>query len=122
MPPPEPRSSTVSPAFSSASAVGLPQPSEASSAVSGTWPASTASYRLEVIGSTAPIAAGAAPQQLLTGPQQPALALSLTRRAASPYFSRTTCLTSGFIARSLGVGWGESAAAGSAAAGRWRAA
>ena len=29
MPPPEPRSSTVSPGFSSASAVGLPQPSEA---------------------------------------------------------------------------------------------
>ena len=35
MPPPEPRSRTVSPAFSSASAVGLPQPSDASSAVSG---------------------------------------------------------------------------------------
>ena len=35
MPPPEPRSSTVSPAFSSASAVGLPQPSEARKASSG---------------------------------------------------------------------------------------
>ena len=35
MPPPEPRSSTISPGFSSASAVGLPQPSEASSASAG---------------------------------------------------------------------------------------
>ena len=32
MPPPEPRSSTVSPGFSSASAVGLPQPSDAATA------------------------------------------------------------------------------------------
>ena len=35
IPPPEPRSSTVSPALSSATAVGLPQPSEAIVAVSG---------------------------------------------------------------------------------------
>ena len=35
MPPPEPRSSTVSPSRRSISAVGLPQPSEASTASSG---------------------------------------------------------------------------------------
>ena len=35
MPPPEPRSSTVCPASSAASAVGLPHPSDASTAVSG---------------------------------------------------------------------------------------
>jgi len=43
MPPPEPRSSTVSPAFSSASAVGLPQPSDASTAASGSCPVCTES-------------------------------------------------------------------------------
>ena len=51
MPPPEPRSSTVSPGFSCASAVGLPQPSEACSACSGTSPLCCALYRFEVIGS-----------------------------------------------------------------------
>ena len=35
MPPPEPRSSTRSPSRSSATAVGLPQPREASTAASG---------------------------------------------------------------------------------------
>ena len=35
IPPPEPRSSTVSPGASSASAVGLPQPSEAATASTG---------------------------------------------------------------------------------------
>ena len=35
MPPPDPRSRTTSPAFSSASAVGLPQPSDASTAADG---------------------------------------------------------------------------------------
>jgi hypothetical protein len=35
IPPPEPRSSTISPSRSSATAVGLPQPSEASAAASG---------------------------------------------------------------------------------------
>ena len=35
MPPPDPRSSTRSPSWSSATAIGLPQPSEASTAASG---------------------------------------------------------------------------------------
>ena len=35
IPPPEPRSSTVSPGASSASAVGLPHPSEAATASTG---------------------------------------------------------------------------------------
>jgi hypothetical protein len=43
MPPPEPRSSTVSPARSSATAVGLPHPSEASVAASGKSPRCSAS-------------------------------------------------------------------------------
>ena len=38
MPPPEPRSSTVSPAFNSASAVGLPHPSDAITASTGRTP------------------------------------------------------------------------------------
>ena len=86
MPPPEPRSSTVSPGFNSASAVGLPQPSDAFSAASGTSPACPASYRLEVIGSQQLVALGALPQQ----PLWPAF----TRSAACPYFSRTTSFTS----------------------------
>src|SRR5688572_6680796 len=70
MPPPEPRSRTVSPSCRSASAVGLPQPSEASSASAGmpaVWPAS---YRSDVIGSQD---SDVAPQQPLDpplGPQQ----------------------------------------------------
>src|SRR5919204_4307319 len=44
MPPPEPRSSTVSPARRSARAVGLPQPSDASVAASGSSPRCSASY------------------------------------------------------------------------------
>ena len=43
MPPPEPRSRTISPGFSLANAVGFPQPSEASRASSGIWPACAAS-------------------------------------------------------------------------------
>ena len=38
MPPPEPRSRTISPGFNCAKAVGLPHPSEASMASSGIWP------------------------------------------------------------------------------------
>src|SRR5208282_1233319 len=86
MPPPEPRSSTVSPGFSCARAVGLPQPSEASMASSGICWACDASYRFEVIGSQESPLAGAAPQQLLPP------ALFVTRRAACPYFSFTTSL------------------------------
>jgi hypothetical protein len=43
IPPPEPRSSTVSPSCSSATAIGLPQPSEASVAASGRLPRTSAS-------------------------------------------------------------------------------
>ena len=56
MPPPDPRSSTVSPAFSSINAVGLPQPSEAATAASGRAPRSPSLYRFDVISSV--------PQQL----------------------------------------------------------
>ena len=43
-PPPDPRSSTRSPSRSSATAVGLPQPSEASTAASGSSACSSAEY------------------------------------------------------------------------------
>src|ERR1700685_3186785 len=85
MPPPEPRSRTVSPALSLASAVGFPQPSEASIASAGISPACAASYRFEVIGSHPQLAeAAVAPQQELP----PVVA----RSAASPYFSLTASL------------------------------
>src|SRR6266545_4376333 len=84
MPPPEPRSSTVCPSCSSASAVGLPQPSEASTACSGIPAVSAGSYNFDVIGSDPPVAA--AP------PQQPLFSPASTRNAASPYFSRTVSL------------------------------
>src|SRR3954447_23958837 len=87
MPPPEPRSRTVSPGLSFASAVGFPQPSEALKAASGICPACASSYRFEVIGS----------QQLSSAelaPQHPLLLPLVTRRAASPYFSLTISVTS----------------------------
>src|SRR2546430_10437037 len=51
MPPPEPRSRTVSPAWRSARAVGLPQPSDASTAPSGSAVVWEMSYRFSVTGS-----------------------------------------------------------------------
>ena len=88
MPPPEPRSSTVSPGCNCASAVGLPQPSDASKACSGTSLDCSASYKSDVIGS--------APQQLLaaSAPQQPLAWPCATRVAASPYLLRTISFTS----------------------------
>src|SRR5579863_1881677 len=86
MPPPEPKSSTVSPAFNFANAVGLPQPRDARTASSGIALVWLASYRFDVIGSTHPLELGAAPQQELPR--------VLTRSAASPYFSRTFSFTS----------------------------
>src|SRR5580698_2805336 len=87
MPPPEPRSRTVSPAFSLARAVGFPQPKEAWTASSGISPVWLASYRFEVIGSTLlPSSLALAPQQEL--PPAP------TRNAAWPYFSFTISLIS----------------------------
>src|SRR5580700_2630264 len=85
MPPPEPKSSTVSPALSWASAVGLPQPSEASTASSGNAPVWETSYRFDVMGSQPSIAADAPQHEL------PPL---WTRSAACAYFSFTTSLTS----------------------------
>src|SRR5438270_1366045 len=87
MPPPLPRSSTVSPAFNSARAVGLPQPSDARTAALGNSPTCTWSYRSEVIGSLQHVEA-------LPFPQQPAPLLSITLRAAWPYFARTVSLSS----------------------------
>ncbi len=90
MPPPEPRSSTTSPASSFASAVGLPQPSEALNASSGTWPISDIPYRLEVIGSPdSPEADGAVPQHEVFPAK--------TCWAAFPYFSRTTSVMLGSV-------------------------
>src|SRR5438067_4874772 len=99
MPPPEPKSSTVSPGLSLASAVGLPQPSEAFRAPSGICPACASSYRFELIGSHE---ASAEPSQQEVCAQQSAGSPlpSMTRRAASPYFSLTISFTS--IALSLG--------------------
>src|SRR5689334_1167308 len=83
IPPPDPRSSTVSPGFNSASAVGLPQPSDASTAVSGSSLFCISLYKFEVIGS--------APEQHDDGlePQHALPSPLATRRAASPYFSLT---------------------------------
>src|SRR5581483_8927641 len=81
MPPPEPRSSTTSPSWSSASAVGLPQPSDARTASAGSAAVSPWGYRLEVIGS------GADPQQPV--PHGSGAPPAATRRAISPYFART---------------------------------
>src|SRR5436190_18801763 len=86
IPPPDPRSRTVSPGFSSARAVGFPQPRDAVSASSGTSPCSPELYRFDVIGSHDGPSAALAPQQELAAP-------ALARRAAWPYFSRTTALT-----------------------------
>src|SRR5215469_6744904 len=87
MPPPEPRSSTVSPAFSSARAVGLPQPREAFTAAPGRALFCASSYRLPVMGSTLLL-------QQLTAAHVPPVVPEFTRRAASPYFSFTTSFIS----------------------------
>src|SRR5688500_3372273 len=84
IPPPEPRSSTTSPGCSSASAVGLPQPSDASTAASGSDAASVASYRSEVIGS--------GPHASDVPQPHPAFWPCAARRAAAPYCCRTVFL------------------------------
>src|SRR5262249_34713582 len=89
IPPPEPRSSTVSPGRSSASAVGLPQPRDAATASGGSEAISLSVYRLDVIGS-AP--ASASPQALVE--QQEASPPATTFSAAFPYLSLTICLMS----------------------------
>src|SRR5216684_2476597 len=87
MPPPEPRSSTTSPACRSASAVGLPQPREASTAWGGSTAVSAGSYRLLEIGPQCP-----PPLPPLPSPQQPSLFPVNTLSAAWPYLSRTESL------------------------------
>src|SRR5215831_2667973 len=89
IPPPEPRSSTVSPVRSSASAVGLPQPSDAATAAAGSTAVSLSLYRLEVIGSSA----ASLPQQALVE-QHEASSPATTFSAAFPYLSLTVCLMS----------------------------
>jgi hypothetical protein len=86
MPPPEPRSSTVSPSRRSASAVGLPQPSDASSASAGMPAVSPASYRSAVIGSHVSLAEPQQPLDPSAGPQQldGVVAPSSTRCAVAP--------------------------------------
>src|SRR5258708_6836765 len=91
MPPPEPRSSTVSPGFNSARAVGFPQPSEASTAASGNAPVCAASYSALVMGSTQPGEDGDAPQHALPDP-------AATRSAAAAYFSFTVSVMVGIYA------------------------
>src|SRR5580692_9184684 len=75
MPPPDPRSSTISPAFSSVRAVGLPHPSEASTAVSGKPSVSRAPYKSLVIGS----------QHRIAGSQQAVAPECATLLAIAPY-------------------------------------
>src|SRR5436305_12618663 len=90
MPPPEPKSSTTSPGFKLANAVGLPQPRDASRASSGIWLASESVYNFEVMGSQQCWSVAAvAPQQELPP--------FVTRSAACPYFSLTTSLISVLI-------------------------
>src|SRR5215470_7296854 len=85
MPPPEPRSSTVSPGFSSASAVGLPQPREAAVASAGRPHVSLSAYRLEVMGSHS--------SREDVDPQHASLD-DVTRSAAFAYLSLTMLLMS----------------------------
>src|SRR5262245_30489412 len=85
IPPPEPRSSTVSPGFNVARAVGLPQPNDALRASSGICVAWSSSYRRDVMGS------GLSPHDVVLQQERPPLR---TRNAASPYFSLTASLMS----------------------------
>ena len=87
MPPPEPKSSTTSPGFKRARAVGFPQPSDASTASTGSPAFCCSSYRFAVIGSTAPAGAASDPQQQEAPPE-------ITRSACPPYLSLTTSLIS----------------------------
>src|SRR4051794_24145160 len=80
MPPPLPRSRTVSPSARDASAVGLPQPSDAFTASSGITPTSSLPYRFDVMGLR------------LVVPQHEPLS-ALTRRARSAYLARTVSRT-----------------------------
>src|SRR5579884_2487461 len=93
MPPPDPRSRTVSPGLSWASAVGLPHPRDAFTASAGRMLVCELSYRSLVIGSTS-VPHAAAPQHELLCP-------ATTLRAASPYLACTTSLISSGITTPL---------------------
>src|SRR5262245_12489904 len=82
MPPPEPKSSTVSPGCSCASAVGFPQPSDAATAFSGTPAICEESYKSLVIGSQQE-RSSAPPPHVATPPKAAFF-------AAAPYFCFTT--------------------------------
>src|SRR3954468_13991775 len=83
-PAPDPRSSTVSPSWRSATAVGTPQPSEAATAVPVAPSVSAPSY------SAPPKTCASSASVSLIGPQEPAsLCCAAAARAAAAYFSRT---------------------------------
>src|SRR5688500_13236869 len=86
IPPPDPRSSTVSPSCSSARAVGFPQPSVASIASAGMPAFCCSSSRYAVIGSHVSVVD---PQHALVPQQLVPVAPALTRIATAPY----CCLT-----------------------------
>src|SRR5262245_28435183 len=86
MQPPEPRSSTTSPALSCASAVGLPHASDAATASAGSSDVSPHPYRFDVIGSRSPREEAV--------PQHDASPPAATRSAALPYLSLTTSFRS----------------------------
>src|ERR1700761_2275846 len=85
MPPPEPRSRTVSPSCRSAMASGLPQPRLAATASPGSWSCSSAAYSSEPV----PVSSGALPvsPHVATPP-------SVTAAAAAAYRARTRSRTS----------------------------
>src|SRR3954467_12105679 len=89
MPPPAPRSRTISPSRSAASAVGLPQPSDARSASTGTPAFCFSSYKSAVMGSHDSVVV---PQQAVD-PQQAEATPWDTLNAACPYFSLTADLS-----------------------------
>src|ERR1700757_2526482 len=89
IPPPDPRSSTVSPAFSCASAVGFPQPRDAATALLGRPSNSPVAYRFDEIGSQHAFASPPQPQPLCS---DLSAASCITRFAASPYLLFTTSL------------------------------
>src|SRR6185295_18727679 len=96
IPPPDPRSNTVSPSSSVASAVGFPQPRDASTASTGSPAFCRPSYKSAVIGSHASVVA---PQHALDPQQLPSVVPSVTLSAAPPYFF----FTSDFRASSASV-------------------
>src|SRR5919201_5584018 len=83
MPPPDPRSSTTSPARRSATAVGLPQPRLARTAASGSAARSSTPYRRSPNRASSPVQQSPQPQP---SPEPAAV-------AASAYFRRTSSRT-----------------------------